>query len=111
MTRIFLPPAGEETGEGRDVMIKTHVVTLGCVSVVAVLVAGCAIGPTRLEADYGNSYTAARDNQILDLLAAQNLEPVYGFDAEAAANTLERYRAGFAKPPAPPTFVLSVGQR
>ncbi len=92
-------------------MAKTHFVSLGCVGIVAVLVAGCAIGPTRLEADYGNSYGAARDNQILDPQAAQNLEPVYGFDAEAAANTLERYRAAFASPPAPPTFVLSVGER
>jgi hypothetical protein len=92
-------------------MAKTHFATLGCLGIVAVLVAGCAIGPTRLEADYGNSYTAARDNQILDPQAAQNLEPVYGFDGQAAANTIERYQAAFTKPPAPPTYLLSVGQR
>jgi hypothetical protein len=92
-------------------MAKTHFATLGCLGIVAVLVAGCAIGPTRLEADYGNSYMAAKDNQILDPQASQNLEPVYGFDGQAAANTIERYRAGFSKPTPPPTYVLSVGQR
>lgn len=91
-------------------MAKMHFVTFGCLGIAALLVSGCALGPTRLEADYGNAYLAARDNQILDLQAAQNLEPVYGFDGQAAANTIERYRASFAKPPAPPTFVLSVGE-
>jgi hypothetical protein len=83
---------------------------LACLGVVAIMLAGCAVGPSRLEADYGRSISLAKSNQTLDPAAQQSLAPVYGFDGEAAAATLERYQTSFAKPPPPPSFVISVGQ-
>ena len=81
-----------------------------CLGIGVIMLAGCALGPTRLEADYGRSISLAKSNQILDPAAQQNLAPVYGFDGKAAVGTLERYQTSFEKPPPPPTFVLSVGQ-
>jgi hypothetical protein len=81
-----------------------------CLGIGAIMLAGCAVAPTRLEADYGRSIDLAMSNQTLDLAAQQNLAPVYGFDGKAAMGTFERYQASFEKPPPPPAFVLSVGQ-
>ena len=83
---------------------------LACLGIVVMMLAGCTLGPTRLEADYGRSVQLATSNQILDHGASQNLAPVYGFDGKAAAGTLERYQTSFEKPPPPPSFVISVGQ-
>ena len=74
------------------------------------MLTGCALGPTRVEADYGRSVSFATASQILDPAAQENLAPVYGFDGKAAAATIERYQTSFEKPPPPPSFVISVGQ-
>ena len=83
---------------------------LACLGIVAIMLAGCAVGPSRLEADYGRSISLAKLNQTLDAAAQQNLAPVYGLDGKAAVGTLERYQTSFEKPPPPPAFVISVGQ-
>ena len=79
-------------------------------SIMVMILTGCSIGPTRLEADYGNSYDLAKIQQILNPAAEQNLEPVYGFDGRAAEATIERYRGMFEKPPPAPAYAISVGQ-
>jgi hypothetical protein len=84
--------------------------TFASIGVIIVMLGGCALGPTRLEADYGKSVSLAKTQQILDPAAQQNLAPVYGFDGKAAAGTIERYQTSFEKPPPPPSFVISVGQ-
>jgi starvation-inducible outer membrane lipoprotein len=81
-----------------------------CLGIVVIMLAGCASGPTGLEADYGRSISLAKSNQTLDPAAQHNLAPVYSFDGKAAAATLERYQTSFEKPPPPPSFVISVGQ-
>ena len=80
-----------------------------CLGIGVVTLAGCALGPTRLEADYGKSVTIATSGQILDPAAQQNLTPVNGFDGKAAELTLDRYRSTFEKAAPPPTFVIPVG--
>jgi hypothetical protein len=78
--------------------------------ITVMILAGCAVGPSRLEADFGSSVSLATSGQILDPAAQQNLAPVYGFDGKAAAATIERYQTSFEKPTPPPSFVISVGQ-
>jgi hypothetical protein len=80
-----------------------------CLGIGVVMLAGCAVGPTRLEADFGKSVNLAGSSQILDPAAQQNLAPVYGFDGGAAQATLDRYRSTFEKAAPPPTFVFPVG--
>ena len=69
-------------------------------SVVALIsVAGCTKRPTTLGPDPGLAYTMARDHQILNPEAEQNLDPVQGLeDGKAAKLTMERYRSSFEKP-------------
>jgi hypothetical protein len=74
------------------------------------MLAGCAVGPTRLEVDYGRSVNFATSSQILDPAAQQNLAPVYGFDGKAAEATIGHYRSTFEKAAPPPTFVIPIGQ-
>jgi starvation-inducible outer membrane lipoprotein len=83
---------------------------LAVLGMVVMMLAGCAMEPSRLEADYGKSVSLAKSNQILDPAAQQNLAPVYGFDGRAATGAIERYQTSFEKPPPPPAFVISVGQ-
>ena len=80
-----------------------------CLGIGVVMLAGCAVGPTRLEADYGKSVNLATASQVLDPSAQQNLAPVYGFDGGAAQATLQRYRSTFEKAAPPPAFVIPVG--
>lgn len=67
------------------------------------------VGPSRLEMDYGTSAKLAKYNQILNPEAEKNLEPVTGLDGAAAKANVEKYRKGFEKPQAPPTYTLSIG--
>ena len=65
----------------------------------------CA-GPSRLEIDYGTSHKLSTFNQILDPEAEKNLEPVTGFDGNAARRVVEIYEKGFEKPSPPPTYIF-----
>ena len=58
------------------------------------LISACA-GPTRVGKNYGKSYKQALANQILDLDAGKNLEPLTGFDGKASEITIEKYRKSF----------------
>ena len=84
-------------------------VVFACLGIGVVMLAGCAVGPTTLEADFGKSVSLATSGQILDPAAQQNLAPVYGFDGKAAQLTIDRYRSTFEKAAPPPTFVIPVG--
>jgi hypothetical protein len=65
--------------------------------------------PSRLEMDYGTSFNLMKFNQIANPEAEKNLEPVTGFDGQAAKATLDKYRKDFEKPAEPPTYTLSIG--
>jgi hypothetical protein len=67
------------------------------------------VGPSRLEIDYGTSHKLATFNQILDPEAEKSLEPVTGFDGNAARRVVEKYHKDFEKPTPPPTYVLGIG--
>ena len=93
-------------------MAKPSLLCLLGGGIVLVTLTGCAEfnpEPGAVEMDYGNSYSLAKQNQILDPDAAKNLEPVTGFDGKAAQKAIEKYRKDFEKPTPPPTYVLGVG--
>jgi hypothetical protein len=78
-------------------------------SIVLFLTLTSCVGPSRLEIDYGTSHKLATFNQILDPEAEKNLEPVTGFDGNAARRVVEKYQKDFEKPTPPPTYLLGVG--
>lgn len=65
--------------------------------------------PSRLEMDYGTSFNLMKFNQIANPEAEKNLEPVTGFDGQAAKATLDKYRKDFEKPAEAPAYTLSIG--
>lgn len=104
---------GEEIGgwgdeEKREEQMKRDFLLIGLVAIFLIS-AGCANIPTRLEMDYGTSFKLSKFNQILNPEAEKNLEPVMGFDGDAALKTMEKYEKGFEKPTPPPAFTLSIG--
>ncbi len=74
----------------------------------ALLTAGCGSTMSRVEMDYGTSYQLAKYNQILNPEAEKNLDPVYGFDGEAARTTIQKYEKSFEKETVPPLYSISV---
>ena len=84
-------------------------ISLGCLGVITLLMAGCA-GPTRLELDYGTSQELVKMNQTLNPDAGQNDEPMMGMDGEAAKNSHNYYRANFAKPKATQGSIVITAQ-
>jgi hypothetical protein len=65
-------------------------IALAWLAVAVLLAAGCT-------ADYGNSLSMAKFQQVLDPMAARNLEPVYGFDGVAAEATMSIFGQTFRK--------------
>lgn len=78
-------------------------------ALVWLLVAGCAVGPTRLEQAHGTSYQFAKLSQTLWATAPTTPTKLQTLDGQAAKHMLDRYRSTFEKPPPPPTFAISVG--
>ncbi|MEJ2137947.1 MAG: hypothetical protein P8Y61_00610 [Gammaproteobacteria bacterium] len=72
------------------------------VVLAAALTAGCASGPTRVEADYGNSVRAMRQAQTLDPVAAAapDTTPVMTTDGQRMENALKSYRENVGRPAA-----------
>jgi hypothetical protein len=48
-----------------------------------------------LDQNWGRSFQAAKENQILNPEAGKNLSPVVGLDGSAATANLNSYRKGF----------------
>jgi hypothetical protein len=91
-------------------MLRLGLFLIGA-GIILLISTGCAVlnpGPSLVERDYGNSYNLAKHNQILNPDAAKNLEPVTGFDGNAAQKTMEKYRKDFERPTPPPTYVLGL---
>ena len=72
---------------------------VGAVSLFALLGSGCT-RPTTLGANTGIAYSLAKQNQTLDPLAGEKLEPVVGLDGGAAVIEMNTYRKTFENPDA-----------
>jgi hypothetical protein len=71
------------------------------------LLMSCAA--SRLETDFGTSLKLMKINQVWNPEAEKNIEPVSGFDGEAAQATVEKYRKDFEKPAPAAPYTLSIG--
>ena len=108
-------------------MVKTSTLSLFCIGLVLSVSQGChlwpmmsdedgrrpvAMGkndqvlypynpqPVHLSEDFGQSFSAQRENQILNPQASQNLETVTEFsDGMANKEAIDAYRKMFKKPP------------
>jgi hypothetical protein len=87
-------------------MSRRYFFIIGFPTVVLMLLS-CA--PSRLEMDFGTSSKLMKINQVWNPEAEKNIEPVSGFDGEAARATVEKYRKDFEKPAPPAPYTLSIG--
>ncbi len=67
------------------------------IALVVLITAGCGHYGA-LTKDYGNSYNRAKQGQILNPAASNNLAPVTGLPAKAAEATMMKYIDSFAPP-------------
>lgn len=79
-------------------MCRTSLTWLSLTGLIVMAGSGCS--PTTLGANTGTAYYYARDAQILNPDAGDNLDPVVGMDGTVAATAMETYRKGFEKPDA-----------
>ena len=66
-------------------LIATFVILLGC----------STSRLDKLDENWGRSLEEAKTNQILNIEAQKNLDPVVGLDAQAGQNVMEKYRQSF----------------
>ncbi len=59
--------------------------------------------------NWGAAYRIAKQNQILNPDAGQNLQEVTGIDGKAADLIMQRYWSEFKKPVPPPSVFLNFG--
>lgn len=74
----------------------------GCTVLMAVMIwilfsFGCACKHSRLDMNYGTSFSLSKFNQIINPETDKNAEPVVGLDGQAAIEIMEKYRGGFKK--------------
>jgi hypothetical protein len=76
------------------------------VAVMLTFLSGCY---SRINADFGTSFKLAKYNQIYNLDAEKNLEPVYGLDGIAVHNAMDKYHAGFKEKEPATNYTFSIG--
>lgn len=75
-------------------------------SLIAIL-AACA--PSRLDGDFGRSFTLQKLNQIADMEAGREIVPPAGMNGRAADAAMGRYQKGFEKEPPAPIYHVTIG--
>ena len=69
-------------------LITTFVILLGC---------GSTSRLDKLDENWGRSLEEAKTNQILNIEAQKNLDPVVGLDAKSGEKVMKAYRESFGK--------------
>ena len=90
-------------------MLTRYLIWIG---LIAALLSGCTtVGKSShtTEMNWGASFKSAKSSQILNPEAGKDLEPVEGFDGEAAQITLEKYREDFTRPAPRTIYSINIG--
>ena len=77
--------------------MKNVTFILGTLIIVCFLTAGCAKEETRVQQFWGTSYNLAKYNQIADLEAPRDNEPMTGMEGAVSAKVMETYINSFEK--------------
>lgn len=83
-----------------------------CIGLMAAILSGCTTMRTffaQRKTELGASFESAKTNQILNPDASENLEPVTGFDGQAAQITIKKYREGFERRSPKTVYSISIG--
>jgi hypothetical protein len=85
----------DTTNEKEIAMHRTPLALLALASLMLMTGSGCR--PTTLGANTGVAYGLAKQGQILNPDAGENLEPVVGMEGVVAETAMEQYRKSFEK--------------
>ena len=77
--------------------MKSVTFTLGILIIACLLTAGCAQKETRVQQFWGTSYNLAKYNQIADLEAPRDNEPITGMEGAVSAKVMKTYINSFEK--------------
>ncbi len=88
--------------------MKSLLILLGLFA--SMILVGCALETSRIDADFGTSYQLAKANQVLNPDADKNLEPVTGLSGDVSKKVTDKYAQGFEKAVEAPTYIFNVGK-
>lgn len=72
-------------------------IIIGLIAAFAILL-GCSTSRLdKLDENWGRSLEEAKTNQILNIEAQKNLDPVVGLDSQSAERVMEAYRESFGQ--------------
>ena len=84
-------------------MLKGNFILIVLLTVLSLTLWGCAGNLPQgkradiLDMNWGKSYETAKNKQILNPDASENLDPVLGLDGQAAEHTVNKYKKSFEK--------------
>ena len=90
-------------------MVIRCLISIGLIVALASPSASAWMFYDQRKTDFGASFESAKSGQILNPDAGKNLEPVSGFDGQAARVTVEKYREGFQRPAPRTVHSISIG--
>jgi hypothetical protein len=90
-------------------MMTRYLIWIGLIAVLSSCSATTGSFFNKRKTDFGASFESAKSKQILDPEAGKNLNPVSGFDGQAAVITLEKYREDFTRPAPETVYSISIG--
>ena len=72
-------------------------IVIGLIATFVILL-GCSTSRLyKLDENWGRSVEEAKTNQILNLEAQKNLDPVVGLDGQSGQNVIKKYRQSFGQ--------------
>ena len=81
-------------------MVKRHLIVVLVLMVGLLFFTSCSKEfkkETKLDRNWGRSFEAAKQNQILNPEAGKEPEPVVGMDGQAAEKIIEKHRQSFER--------------
>ena len=94
-------------------MLTKCVIFIGLIAALSIFSACQGTVPwlpeSNVTKNWGKSFESAKNNQILNPQAGKNINPVTGFDGEAADKNMEKYREGFEEKPPKEVYILNLG--
>ena len=85
-----------------------YLTLIGFIAILTVS-SGCRTTMPEVEKNWGKSFEAAKQNQILNPGASKNRSPVAGLDGKAAEATVGKYEKSFGERPTKQTYNLNLG--
>jgi len=90
-------------------MVTRRLIWIGLIALLFSACTSTGKFSDRRKSNWGVSFESAKANQILNPEAGKNLNPVSGYDGQAAQITLEKYREDFKRPAPKTVYSISIG--